>query len=160
MRVAPSTYRFKKFCRRALAWGAPVLLAACGTAAVLTPDQLLQQQLALIRAGQTSVVPAAPGGPDPALRVNVDEVNGKAVCNPDCPEQLTVPAGHVVLKLQCRYVGDDQRSPYVLNLAADVKAGHIYQLAPAAVPQGCEVAATDVTASAQKPRSDSPGIRG
>ena len=147
--------------RCALTWGAPALLAACSAGAALTPDELLVRQLALINGGQSAVA-AAPGAVDPVLQVSISSVNGSNLCQESCPAQATVAPGHVSLEVVCRSrttIGTT--AVYALKVAADVMAGHVYELTPAAKPAGCQVAVTDVTSRFERAKSaNNPGIRG
>jgi hypothetical protein len=147
--------------RCALISGAPVLLAACTAGATLTPDELLVQGLALINGGQSTVA-AVPGAADPVLQVSISSVNGSNLCHDSCPAQTTVAPGHVNLELVCRsHTTVGTTTVYALKVAADVMAGHVYELTPAAKPEGCQVAVTDVTRRLEKAKSaDNPGIRG
>ena len=147
--------------RCALTWGAPVLLAACAAGAALTPDELLVQRLALINGGQSTLA-AAPGAVDPVLQVSISSVNGSNLCHDSCPVQTTVAPGHVSLEVVCRsQTPAGTASLYALKVAADVIAGHVYELTPAAKPAGCQVAVRDVTRRLEKAKSaDNPGIRG
>src|SRR5579872_3799393 len=118
-------------------WGAPaLLLAACAAGPALNPDELLVQQLALIQGGQSTVA-TAPGAADPVLQVSISSVNGSNLCHDSCPAQATVAPGHVSLELVCRsHTTVGTTAVYALKVAADVMAGHVYELTPAAKPEG------------------------
>jgi len=130
---------------------------ACATQP-LTPTELRERSLAAVYV-QSMARWNLLAPPDTAYQIEFVRLNGKTVCHGNvCPVEMTLPAGHDKLVIQClREMG-----PLFVPLstgyyAGDFIAGHTYGLRPVTMMPRCTPELLDMSVPAKPTAVPQPG---